>query len=157
DYGRPYAATRLYAAAFAARPALAEDLGSRNRSDAACAAARAAADPGPEGAPLGEPERAGLRRQALGWLRADLALRTKVLQAGKSRGRTLATWQTDDALAGVRERAALERLPDDERAAWQRLWADVAAVLAADPLEQGWSHAARREWCKAADCYAQAL
>jgi serine/threonine-protein kinase len=153
DYGRPYAAACLYAAAFAALPALAEDLGSRNRSDAA----RAAADPGPEGAPLGEPERAGLRRQALGWLRADLALRTKGLQAGKSEGRTLATWQTDDALAGVRERAALEKLPDDERAAWQRLWADVAAALAADPLEQGWSHAARREWGKAADCYARAL
>jgi serine/threonine protein kinase/Tfp pilus assembly protein PilF len=155
DKGRPFAAARLYAVAFAARPALADDLSSNNRSDAACAALRAATRDA-DGAPLGEPERAGLRRQALGWLRADLAQRTKLMQAGKSEGRTLATWQTDDALAGVRDREALAKLPDDERAEWQHFWAGVAVALADDPLEQAWSYSARREWGRAADAYARA-
>jgi tetratricopeptide (TPR) repeat protein len=48
-------------------------------------------------------------------------------------------------------------LPDDERKQWQRLWADVEALVATDPLEQGRAHAARREWGQAADCYARAL
>jgi serine/threonine protein kinase/Flp pilus assembly protein TadD len=157
EHGRPYAAARLYAAAFAARPALADDLGSRNRYDAACAAARAAADPGGDGARLGEPERAGLRRQALDWLRADLPLRAKQRQGHKSAGETLKAWQTDDALAGVRGPAPLEKLPAGERKQWRQFWADVDAALADDPLEQGRALAARREWALAAECYARAL
>src|SRR5262249_22607965 len=110
-----------------------------------------------DGARLGEKERAGLRWQALDWLRADLALRTKPRQDRKSAGEALKTWQTDDALAGVRDRAALEKFPADERKQWRRLWADVDAAIADDPLEQGRAHAARREWQRAADCYARAL
>jgi tetratricopeptide (TPR) repeat protein len=157
DRGRPYAATCLYAAAFAARPALADDLAGRHRYDAACAAARAADDPNPDEVRLREPDRAGLRRQALDWLRADLAQITRLPQGGKSVGAELTTWQTDAALAGLRDRASLEKLPDDERRQWQRFWADVDAALAAEPLEQGRAHAARREWGPAADCYARAL
>jgi serine/threonine protein kinase/Tfp pilus assembly protein PilF len=155
DCGRPYAAARLYAAAFAARPELADDPG--NRYDAAGAAARAAAESGSGEARLGEPERAGLRRQALDWLRADLGQRAKLLQDGKAVGWALLFWQTDPALAAVRDRAPLEKLPDDERQEWQRLWADVTLLLAEDPLEQGRVRAARREWQQAADCYARAL
>jgi tetratricopeptide (TPR) repeat protein len=129
--------------------------------DDACAAIRAAADPGSGAARLGEPERAGLRRQAQGWLRADLALRAKLQQDGKSVGWALRAWQTDPALAGVRDRAALEKLPAAECKQWRRLWADVDALLAADRLkdllEQGQAHAARRGWARAADCYARAL
>jgi tetratricopeptide (TPR) repeat protein len=157
DHGRPYAAARLYAAAFAARPALADEPGRRNRYFAACAAAQAAVSPVAGEARLGEPERAGLHRQARDWLRADLALSSKLLRGGKSVGWPLRSWQTDDALAGVRDAAPLAKLPEDERKEWQRLWADVAALLADDPLEQGRAHAARREWAKAADCYARAL
>jgi tetratricopeptide (TPR) repeat protein len=73
DYGRPHDAVGLYAAAFADRPDLADELGCSHRYNAACAAARAAAELGPDEARLGEPVRAGLRRQALDWLRADLA------------------------------------------------------------------------------------
>jgi tetratricopeptide (TPR) repeat protein len=57
----------------------------------------------------------------------------------------------------VRDREALAKLPAAEREQWQRLWADLAALVAADPLEQGRLHAARRSWNKAADCYARAL
>jgi tetratricopeptide (TPR) repeat protein len=71
-------------------------------------------------------------------------------------GQPLSSWQTDSALASVRDRAALAELPEDERQQWQRLWADVAALRAADPLEQGQAHAARREWARAADGYARA-
>jgi tetratricopeptide (TPR) repeat protein len=157
DCGRPYAAARLYAAAFAARPGLADDLGSHNRYDAACAAARAAADPGAGQARLGEAERAGLRRQALGWLRADLALRTRPRVGGKPAGEAPTTWRTDAALAGVRDRAALEKLPDGERPERKRLWADVAAACPDEPVAQARAHAARREWRQAADCYARAM
>jgi tetratricopeptide (TPR) repeat protein len=121
------------------------------------AAARDAADQGPKGARLGAPERAGLRRQALDRLRAALALRTKLLQGGQPVYGSLTAWQTDPALAGVRDRAALGQLPDAERQEWQCLWADVAALRAADPREQGRAHAARRDWAQAADSYARAL
>jgi hypothetical protein len=38
-------------------------------------------------------------------------------------------WQQDSDLAGLREAAALAKLPPEVRAACGRLWADVAALL----------------------------
>jgi hypothetical protein len=38
-------------------------------------------------------------------------------------------WQKDADLASVRDKDALDQLPAAERDAWQRLWADVAALL----------------------------
>ncbi|HZY86420.1 MAG TPA: tetratricopeptide repeat protein, partial [Gemmataceae bacterium] len=132
------------------------------RYAAACAAVRTSGGHDSRAPGLGEAERVGLRRQALDWLRANLELWTEMLYDRKVDRSTwgqwpLAAWQTDPALAGVRDRAALAKLPDAERAQWQRLWADVAALRAADPLEQGRAHVARREWEKAADCYARDL
>jgi serine/threonine-protein kinase len=129
---------------------------------AACAAVRAAGG-GPQETSPGEQERARLRRRALDLLRADLELRTGLLEAVKPadlkalRGWSLTGWQTDPALAGVRDETALAKLPDAEREQWQRLWADVAALLAADPRSQVLAHLARREWGKAAECYKRAL
>src|SRR5262249_32596429 len=40
---------------------------------------------------------------------------------------------------------------------WQGFWADVAALVASDPVEQGRVHAARRDWAQAADCYTRVL
>jgi tetratricopeptide (TPR) repeat protein len=48
-------------------------------------------------------------------------------------------------------------LPAAEREEWRRLWADVDARIAADPLEQGRAFAARRDWARAADGYARAI
>jgi tetratricopeptide (TPR) repeat protein len=48
-------------------------------------------------------------------------------------------------------------LPDAERQQWGQFWADVAALLAADPLVQGRSHAAGRQWNQAAVGYARSL
>jgi tetratricopeptide (TPR) repeat protein len=93
----------------------------------------------------------------LAWLRADLTLRTRLLNDGGGMVWSPATWQTDPHLASVRDPAALAKLPDSEREQWRRLWTDVAAPLAADPLEQGRTHAARRAWAQAAACYAKAV
>jgi serine/threonine-protein kinase len=157
DHGRPHATADLYALAFGAQPALLGDLQAGNRYDAASASARAAAGEGSDATWLGGPERADLRRQALAWLRADLELWTKLFQDGKSVDWALSYWQRDIDLRSVRDAVALTKLSADERASWQRLWADVAAVRDGDALGQGRTHAARRNWAAAADDYARAL
>jgi tetratricopeptide (TPR) repeat protein len=128
---------RLYADAFAAEPKLADDLKPPyHRYNAACSAALAAS--GQQGeedaARLDDREKARLRRQALGWLRANLALRAKQLEGGRPADRAevrraLAHWRKDPDLAGLRDEAALGGLPAEEREAFTRLWADVAALL----------------------------
>jgi hypothetical protein len=42
---------------------------------------------------------------------------------------TMKHWQTDADFAGVRDKDALAKLPAEEQEAWQKLWADVAALL----------------------------
>jgi serine/threonine protein kinase len=126
---RPAAAARLFAGAFAARPALADDLKAGHRHAAACAAAPAAAGQGQDATGLDAAERTRLRRLALDWLRADLALWAKQAESGTPPQRaalrqTLRNWQQDPNLAGLREEAALEKLPPAERAEWQKLWAE---------------------------------
>jgi tetratricopeptide (TPR) repeat protein len=79
-------------------------------------------------------EKARLRNQALDWLGAELAQRTKQLESGQPAERTAAQealrhWQKDSALAGLRDAAALTKLPPEERTAWTKLWADVAALV----------------------------
>src|SRR5207253_2879456 len=100
--------------------------------DAACADIWAAGRHDPENLRLAEPKRADLRRQALGRLRANLELTTKLLNDGTGVGRSPAAWQTDPALTSVRDPAALAKLPAADREPWQRFWADVAAGVAAD-------------------------
>jgi tetratricopeptide (TPR) repeat protein len=128
-----HAATGLFAAAFAADPKLADDLKSAHRYNAACSAALAAAGQGEDAAKL-EQQKTRLRKQALDWLRADLALRTKQLGSGQPADRAavqqkLRHWQQDTDLAGIRDTAMLAKLPAEERAACKKLWADVAALL----------------------------
>ena len=38
-------------------------------------------------------------------------------------------WQTDPDLARIRDKAALDKLPVEERQACQRLWTDVTELL----------------------------
>jgi serine/threonine-protein kinase len=128
------AATHFYAGAFTGRPNWAGDLRAGHRYDAACSAALAAADPGAGGVKLDDEERGRLRKQALDWLRADLASWGKQVSPGTPQARVAARrkllrWRQDGALAGVRDAAALANLPQAERAEWQKLWADVAALL----------------------------
>ena len=76
-----------------------------------------------------------MRKQALQGLRADLAAWGKLLDkdADKARPvvqRTMTHWKQDTDLTSVRDPKALEKLPPDERDAWQKLWKDVDALLA---------------------------
>jgi tetratricopeptide (TPR) repeat protein len=128
------AAARLYADAFAAESKLADDLKGGHRYNAACSAALAAAGQGADAAKLEGAAKAILRRQALDWLKADLTTCGKLLGSGPPQVRpslvqTLRHWQQDSGLAGLRDAAALAKLPPEERTAWTMLWADVAALL----------------------------
>jgi hypothetical protein len=128
------ASARFYAEAFADRPRLAEDLQTQARYRAACAAALAAAGQGRDAGGLDEPARARLRRQALDWLRADLDAWARVVEKGPPPARsgaqgTLQKWRKDPDLAGLRDQAALGKLPPAERQACRKLWADVDALL----------------------------
>jgi tetratricopeptide (TPR) repeat protein len=155
--GRPQAAVVLYELAFADRPALLDDLESDDRYNAASSAALAGTGHGLSGVQFGAKELAGLRRKALAWLRADLALRTKLSQGGKSVGEDLSSWQHDNDLRCIRESAELAKLPADERESWRLFWDEVETLRAADPTEQGRTYAAHRQWTQAADAYARAL
>jgi tetratricopeptide (TPR) repeat protein len=125
------AATRFYAAAFAAEPKLANDVDVESRYSAACAAALAGCGRGEDAAHVSEVERARLRRQALDWLTADLGVWASRAETAAERSevrREMAHWQTDPDFAGVRG-DALAKLPKTECLAWQKLWADVNALL----------------------------
>jgi tetratricopeptide (TPR) repeat protein len=133
---RRYAdAVRLFAEAFAADPKLAEDLGSHNRYDAACAAAQGGCGKGNDAASQDDQARARLLGQALTWLRANLALRRQQATSGdaalrKEAAFRLAWWLDDQELTGVRPGPNRTSMPAEERAAWDALWADVRATIA---------------------------
>jgi Flp pilus assembly protein TadD len=125
------AAARFYTAAFAAQPNPAEEL-VKHRYDAACAAALTGCGQGVDAGKLDDTERAGLRRQALDWLRAEYAAVSKLgdTQGGRQeQRRAMVHWQNDPDFAGVRDITALAKLPDAEAVAWLKLWADVADLL----------------------------
>jgi Flp pilus assembly protein TadD len=82
---------------------------------------------------LGDQERAGLRNQARGWLRADLERWRRLLEKGPDTTRPrvaeeMRYWQGQSDFAGVRGEQALAGLPPAERAEWQKLWQDVEAL-----------------------------
>jgi hypothetical protein len=75
-----------------------------------------------------------LRRQALDWLKAEHAAWSKFLDSGPPHARpvvpsTLKHWKEDTDLAGIRDDAALSKLPQEERAAYKQLWGDVDRLL----------------------------
>jgi tetratricopeptide (TPR) repeat protein len=126
------AAARFYAEAFA-EPKLAADVWQQHHYSAACSAALAAAGQGKDADKLDGKERQRLRRHAVEWLRTDLDAWSKLLSDASARDRQaickiLEHWQQDTDLAGLRDDKALSVLPTEERAACQKLWADVAAL-----------------------------
>jgi tetratricopeptide (TPR) repeat protein len=105
-------AARLFVEAFTADPGLAEDRTHRHRYHAACCAARVGTGRGKDAEGLAEPERARWRKQALAWLRADLAAWATLGKRFPSTDRmglqkALKSWQRSPALAGLRDPAAL--------------------------------------------------
>jgi tetratricopeptide (TPR) repeat protein len=128
------AAVRLWAAALESDPKLGDDRQAAHRFNAACAAAMAAAGNGRYDPPLDEPAKAKFRRQALDWLKAELAAWGRFLEAGQPGAPSailgkVGGWKQDADLAGIRDRDALAKLPEAERREWQALWADVDSLL----------------------------
>jgi hypothetical protein len=126
---------RLYAESLRADPKLAGDLSSGHRYNAACAAALAGAGQGDDKPPLDEKEKTRWRKQALDWLRADLAFWTRQAKTGKPEAKALVSqqlqhWKANTDLAGIRDETALKALPDEEQKACRALWAEVDALLA---------------------------
>jgi hypothetical protein len=128
------AATRWYAKAFAAHPDLLPGSATDRRYSAARAAVLAGCGKGRGAADLDEASRAGFRRQALEWLRAELEVRRRLLERGPAQAGAIVPnmkdWLWDIHLAWVRGPEALAKLPESERQAWQKLWTDVADTLA---------------------------
>jgi serine/threonine protein kinase/Flp pilus assembly protein TadD/type II secretory pathway component PulJ len=135
------AAARAARSAFAAAPNAAEDLDSglrfdaTVRYDAACCAALAASGQGRDAKNLTHQRGSRLRKEALAWLRADLASYGRLVKSGKGPDaalvqRRLARWQRDPELSGIRDAAELGRLPAGELEICQKFWAEVDALLA---------------------------
>jgi tetratricopeptide (TPR) repeat protein len=129
------AAVLFYKEAFDAQAKLADDLGTANRYNAACAAALAGCGNGEDADKLDDTERARLRRRALDWLRADLQAWGRLVDEEPDKARPMIVkqmrhWLDDADFAGVRGAKALARLPEAEREPWQTLWSDVAVMLA---------------------------
>jgi serine/threonine protein kinase/Flp pilus assembly protein TadD len=137
------AAAHFYAEAFAAEPKLCGECPSDDRYNAACAAALAGCGQGKDAGSLDAKQRAGLRRQALDWLRSDLQAFRRLLNEGPDTirpdiVRNLRHWLMDPDFAGVRGERALAALPAAERPDWQQLWQEVEALRqrAARPQEK---------------------
>jgi serine/threonine-protein kinase len=125
---RPVAAVRFYEEAFAKFPTWLPQTVSplfevAQHTRAAQAALRAAAGRGKDVAGLDDKQRRHLREQARRWLAAELAYLERHPARVRLR-RNLETWLCHDDFAGVRG-AAVEKLPEGERTAWRKLWAEV--------------------------------
>jgi tetratricopeptide (TPR) repeat protein/precorrin-6B methylase 2 len=135
DTKRPAAAARFWADALQADPKLGDDRRAGHCYNAACAASLAAAGQGKNDPSPDEAARARLREQAMGWLKAELAAWTKLLESGPPQARptiakTLDHWRQDTDLVAIRDADALAKLPEAERQDWQALWAEVDALIA---------------------------
>jgi tetratricopeptide (TPR) repeat protein len=126
-------AARLYAYSFEADPKPANDLSAGYRYIAARCAALAAAGWGADSPKPDDKKRSRLRELTLEWLRADLAAWQQQAAAGTAKTpfagpRTLPGWGMDFRFFAVREKEELAKLPDAERAAWEKLWSDADAL-----------------------------
>jgi serine/threonine-protein kinase len=130
---RTRATARLYADAFVAAPGLADDLAAGHRLSAARAAAAAGCGHGADAGDLTPAERADWCRQARRWLREDLALWRKKLNSDRGSAplvlKTLAQWQADPDLAGLRRAEVPEQQSAEDRAESEALWNEVGALL----------------------------
>jgi len=129
----PHTAVRLAEKAFTSNPKLAADLSDGHRLTAARAAAAASTGRGDDAERLDSAEKTRLRKLALGWLRADLEV-WKPRAANPIRStpdpiHELQHWLRDPDLAGLRDKDALEKLPEEERNEWSALWAEVEELI----------------------------
>jgi len=129
--GQYRVSARLYAGALEAEPGLTKSPAAGHRFQAACVAALAGT--GADSSDVAAEEQGRWRKQALEWLRADLALWAARLD-NSPRSRTsvrnaLQSWRSEKTLAGIREPEALSRLPESERSGYIRFWSEVQELL----------------------------
>jgi tetratricopeptide (TPR) repeat protein len=127
---------RLYAECFRIDPKLADDMAAQYRYLAARSAVLTAAGRGSAEPPLDEPARACWRQKALAWLRADLAYGQMLVESGPPAAKQVVNlrlrhWKNDVDLASIRDEDALGALPEPERRAWCKFWAEVEALIEA--------------------------
>jgi tetratricopeptide (TPR) repeat protein len=134
-------AARLYAEALESDPRLVRDRQAWHRLEAARTAALAATGRGEDEPSVDDGQKGRLRRQALVWLKAELAdavaagpAQTRLGEASYTRleeayYQLLWKWRGDGQLACVRELEALARLPLTERRQWEAFWAEVEDMI----------------------------
>jgi serine/threonine protein kinase/Flp pilus assembly protein TadD len=132
---RYVAAARFFSQVLTAGSISADDLENSHRYQAACAAALAGCGRGDDAGQLDEKERIRWRKQALDWLRAELRARGELPPVSNRVERQrlqgwLRSWQSDEALAGLRDATTVAHLSAAEQESWNQLWADVRALLA---------------------------
>lgn len=128
------AAVQFLSDALTSNPQLGDSQRDQLRYHAARSALMAGTSQDKSIAQSNELTRATLRRQAHDWLRADFEAWSKYAQepTGENRDpviRYFAQWRISSDLASVRTPKELDKLPIDERKAWESLWADVDALL----------------------------
>ena len=124
-------AVTLYASAMDESEELANDLSLQHRYNAACSAGLAITTRG-EGNDLTDEEVVELRKQAIGWLRDDLAIWRQHAENPQAAAQVLATmqhWQNDTDLTPFRSPEIVETLPAEEQTEITDLWQDVADVI----------------------------
>ncbi len=115
-------------------PRLGDNRRAQHRYNAACSAALADRGHGTDRPPPDDAARTGHRRRALGWLKAELAAWSTLLETGSQQDRaavatTLRWWPKDPDLSTVRDADALAKLPETERKDWLALWGEVDALM----------------------------
>jgi tetratricopeptide (TPR) repeat protein len=128
------AAARMWQEALELDPRLGDDRHAQHRYNAACAAALAGCGQGKDDPPPSDDQKTKFRQQTLDWLTAELRAWAKLLETASNEQRgsivkTLEHWQRDSDLAGIRDDVGLVKLPEAERVAFRKLWADVDALL----------------------------
>jgi len=128
------AAAEFDAMAIEKEPALAADVETGLRYEAASAALLAGSEQDEGDLELDDTGRATWRDRAHGWLCADVAaVRAKLVAAPPGTEerwkRAVARWRTDPDLAAIRGAEAIGALPEEERARWIALWRDVEAIV----------------------------
>jgi tetratricopeptide (TPR) repeat protein/serine/threonine protein kinase len=116
-----------YAQAFAEDLKAEGDLANQHCLNAACAAALAAALAAAQ--PIDEKEQVRLRKRALGWLRADIAARQRLLDSNPLTAlkieKDVQSLQSVAELSSLRDARQLAKIPAEESAAWKSFWTDV--------------------------------